>query len=237
MSTSGLRAFDAPARMSYVNALFIIGSLGTLITPAVLESWSRLNWSAEGLGLIAGIELAGLGLGALSGLYWQQRWNWRTVAVPSLLAGVLGNLACLGADSYLVVCFARALVGIAGGFLCGVYSAYAANIVNPVRMIAITTFVQIALEALFIFFAPTLSHLGAGGLFVLMALLFALLAADPVRTTAMAQGAMCSGRHYRAHTVLAWLLDPRRLSSIPRGSDRRLHISRPVRGNGRTVDG
>jgi predicted MFS family arabinose efflux permease len=128
-----------------------------------------------GLGLIAGIELAGLGLGALSGLYWQQRWNWRTVAVPSLLAGVVGNLACLGADSYLVVCFARAMVGIAGGFLCGVYSAYAANIVNPVRMIAITTFVQIALEALFIFFAPTLSHLGAGGLFVLMALLFALL--------------------------------------------------------------
>jgi predicted MFS family arabinose efflux permease len=175
MSVGRLRPFDSPARMSYVNALFIIGTLGTLITPALLASWSRLNWSAGRLGLIAGIELAGLALSSLSGLYWQRRWSWRAVTVPCLLAGVAGNLACLGADSFLIVCFARALVGIAGGFLTGVYSAYTATIVNPVRMIAITTFVQIALEALFIFFAPALSHLAAGGLFMLMALLFTSL--------------------------------------------------------------
>ncbi|HVO47558.1 MAG TPA: MFS transporter [Steroidobacteraceae bacterium] len=169
------RAFDAPERMSYVNALFIIGSLGTLITPAVLDAWSRLNWSAGRLGLIAGIELAGLALGSLTGLYWQRRWNWRAVTMPSLIVGIAGNVTCLGTDSFLMICAARAAVGMAGGYLCGVYSAYTANIANPVRMIAITTFVQIALEALFLFFAPSLSHLGAGGIFMVMALLFAVL--------------------------------------------------------------
>ncbi len=175
MSLARSRAFDAAGRMAYVNALFIVGSLGTLITPAVLESWSRLNWGAERLGLVAGIELACLGLGSLSGLYWQRYWSWRIVTVASLVAGVAGNAACLGTDSFLLVCAARALVGSAGGCLCGVYSAFAANIANPVRMIAITTFVQIALEAVFIFFAPTLDHVRPGGLFMLMALLFGLL--------------------------------------------------------------
>ena len=169
------RAFDAPARMAYVSALFIIGSLGTLITPAVLDSWSHLSWGTGRLGFVAGIELAGLALGSLSGLYWQRRWNWRTVTVPALLAGMVGNVGCVGTESFLLVCLARAIIGTAGGFLCGVYSAYAANIAHPARMIAVTTFVQVALEALFIFFAPTLSHLKPGALFVLMAALFALL--------------------------------------------------------------
>ena len=31
--------FDSLSRLAYVNALFIIGTLGTLITPAMLEGW------------------------------------------------------------------------------------------------------------------------------------------------------------------------------------------------------
>ena len=61
--------FDSLGRLAYVNALFIIGTLGTLITPAMLDGWAQLNWSATRLGAIAAIELAGLALGSLSGLY------------------------------------------------------------------------------------------------------------------------------------------------------------------------
>ena len=42
--------FDSLGRLAYVNALFIIGTLGTLITPAMLEGWAQLNWSASRLG-------------------------------------------------------------------------------------------------------------------------------------------------------------------------------------------
>ena len=37
--------FDSLPRLTYVNALFIIGTLGTLITPAMLEGWSHLRWN------------------------------------------------------------------------------------------------------------------------------------------------------------------------------------------------
>ena len=96
--------FDSLGRLAYVNALFIIGTLGTLITPALLDGWAQLNWSATRLGTIAAIELAGIALGSLSGLYWQRRWRWRQVALPSLLVAIAGNAACMVVRDYTGVC-------------------------------------------------------------------------------------------------------------------------------------
>ena len=45
--------FDSMPRLAYVTALFIIGTLGTLITPAMLEGWSHLRWTATQLGVVA----------------------------------------------------------------------------------------------------------------------------------------------------------------------------------------
>ena len=75
--------FDLLGRLIYVNALFIVGTLGTLITPAILESWAALQWSQSQLGLVAALELVALASGSLSGLYWQRRWPWRQVALVS----------------------------------------------------------------------------------------------------------------------------------------------------------
>jgi hypothetical protein len=47
-----VKRFDTLARLSYVNALFIVGTLGTLIAPALLESWAKLQWSQSQLGLV-----------------------------------------------------------------------------------------------------------------------------------------------------------------------------------------
>jgi hypothetical protein len=86
--------FDSLPRLAYVNALFIIGTLGTLITPALLEGWAHLRWTSTQLGVAAAMELAGLAAGSLTGLYWQTRWRWRRVALASLIAGIVANASC-----------------------------------------------------------------------------------------------------------------------------------------------
>ena len=171
----GLR-FDSLPRLAYVNALFIVGTLGTLITPAMLEGWAQLNWSASRLGAVAAIELAGLGVGSLSGLYWQQRWRWRPVALASILAAIAGNAACVILKDFAGVCVLRGLVGVSGGLLTALYSAVLANSRSPGRIIAVTTFIQIGVESAFMFStASVFERLGTSGLFVLMAVLFMAL--------------------------------------------------------------
>jgi predicted MFS family arabinose efflux permease len=168
--------FDSLPRLAYVNALFIIGTLGTLITPAMLEGWSHLRWTATQLGAVAAIELAGLSLGSLSGLYWQTRWRWRRVALPTLLVGIAANAACMVVKDYAGVCALRALVGVSGGLLTALYSAVLANSRSPGRIIAVTTFIQIGVEAAFLFSTTSVFEgLGSSGLFLLMAALFAVL--------------------------------------------------------------
>ena len=168
--------FDSLPRLTYVNALFIIGTLGTLITPAMLEGWTHLRWTATQLGMVAAIELAGLAAGSLSGLYWQTRWRWRQVALPSLIVGIAANVACIVVKDYTTVCVLRALVGVSGGLLAALYSAVLANSRSPGRIIAVTTFIQIGLEAAFMFSTTSVfERLGSSGLFMLMAALFAAL--------------------------------------------------------------
>jgi predicted MFS family arabinose efflux permease len=168
--------FDSLPRLAYVNALFIIGTLGTLITPAMLEGWSHLRWTPTQLGMVAAVELAGLGAGSLSGLYWQTRWRWRQVALPSLLVAIAGNAACMVVRDYTGVCVLRALVGVSGGLLAALYSAVLANSRSPGRIIAVTTFIQIGVEAAFMFSTSSVfERLGSSGLFILMAALFVAL--------------------------------------------------------------
>ncbi len=129
--------FDSLPRLTYVNALFIIGTLGTLITPAMLEGWTHLRWTPTQLGGVAAIELAGLAAGSLSGLYWQTRWRWRRVALASLIVGIAANAACMVVKDFAFVCVLRALVGVSGGLLSALYSAVLANSRSPGRIIAV----------------------------------------------------------------------------------------------------
>ena len=168
--------FDSLPRLAYVNALFIIGTLGTLITPAMLEGWTHLRWTPTQLGAVAAIELAGLAAGSLSGLYWQTRWRWRRVALLSLIVAIAANVACMVVTDYIGVCVLRALVGVSGGLLTALYSAVLANSRSPGHIIAVTTFIQIGVEAAFMFStASVFERLGGSGLFILMAALFAAL--------------------------------------------------------------
>jgi predicted MFS family arabinose efflux permease len=168
--------FDSLPRLAYVNALFIIGTIGTLITPAMLDGWAQLHWSATRLGAVAAIELAGLAAGSLSGLYWQRRWRWRQVALASILVAIAGNAACVMVKDFAGVCVLRGMVGVSAGLLTALYSAVLANSRSPGRVIAVTTFIQIGVEAAFMFSAASVfERLGSYGLFVVMAGLFIML--------------------------------------------------------------
>lgn len=139
-----------------MNALFIIGTLGTLITPAMLEAWAQLHWSPTRLGIAAAMELAGLAFGSLSGLYWQRRWRWRHVGLVSILLSIGGNAACVLVKDFTGVCLLRSLVGFSGGLLAALYSAVLANTTSPGRIVAVTTFIQIAVEAAVMFSTTSL---------------------------------------------------------------------------------
>ena len=168
--------FDPLGRLIYVNALFIVGTLGTLITPAILESWAALQWSQSQLGLVAALELVTLASGSLSGLYWQRRWPWRHVASVSLVLAIAANLVCVIQHGFVIVCIARSAAGLAGGFLCALYSAFLANTRSPGKVIAVTNFIMIGIEALFVFCAANVfQRLGPNGLFILMTALSVML--------------------------------------------------------------
>src|SRR3982074_3218598 len=110
---TNLTPFETSARLSYVNALFIAGTLGTLIAPALLESWAKLQWTQSQLGLVAALALATLAAGSLSGLYWQRRWSWRQVALGSLLLASLPRVMCVVGEDFARVCTARSAAGLA----------------------------------------------------------------------------------------------------------------------------
>jgi predicted MFS family arabinose efflux permease len=168
--------FDSLKRLTYVNGLFIVGTLGTLISPAILESWAARHWSQSQLGFIAALELTTLGLGSMSGLFWQRRWSWRGVALVALLLAVLANLACVILDDFVDVCLSRGVAGLSSGFLCALYSAFLANTRSPNKVFAVTTFIQIGLQALFVYGASSVFRwLGVSGLFVLMIALSLML--------------------------------------------------------------
>jgi predicted MFS family arabinose efflux permease len=210
------RAFDAPERRAYVNGLFIIGTLGTLITPALLAAWAPLKWSQSQQGLVAAIELVTLAAGSLSGLYWQRRWNWQRVTLFALVLAVLANGVCVASTDFVTVCLARGAVGLGGGLLSAVYSAFLANIHSPGRLIAMTTFIQICVEsAMTLSSTSVFEHLGGPGLFGLMGILLLLLIFPlPILPRGWPKDVEASSPDVEPHTV-SWRGYPILLAFLP----------------------
>lgn len=165
-------AFDSPGRVAYVSALFVAGVLALSITPALFAGWSaRFHWSDTRLGEVASVELGAFALASASALYWQKRWDWRTVALSALVVLVVANLGCLPLGDFGAICIARAAAGIGAGLLAGVFTAFLANSAAPDRVVAITTFAQILAAAVALALAASLAkRFGLGGLYALLAL-------------------------------------------------------------------
>ena len=169
--------FDPLPRSIYVTALFVIGTLSTLVTPALIDGWARrYDWSESQLGLAVAVELAALAAGSLSALIWQRRWNWRKMALLAIVLAVAGNLSGLTLSSFVSVCVSRFVCGFGGGIMTGVYSAYVANARSPQRIIALTTLTQLIVLAVFMWGSTALLEaFSVYGLYLAFSLLLASL--------------------------------------------------------------
>ena len=130
------------------------------------------------------------------------------------------------------MCTARSAAGLAAGFLCAIYSAFLANTKSPGKVIAVTTFIQIGIEALFVFCATAVFRwLGSTGFIPLD---------DRIIGTACSM-ARCppawlstSRRHLhsppnRATSTVDWLSAAAGLHSIHHGANGRVHVLGRVR--------
>jgi predicted MFS family arabinose efflux permease len=162
--------FDAAPALACASALFILGTLSTLITPAVLQGWAgQFHWTESRLGGIATVELVGLALGSTSAFFWQRRARWRRIGRWSILVIVVTNAACVFSDSFMALCGLRFISGVAGGVLVGVYTAYLSNTRSPERFLAVTTLAQITTQAALMSLSSVLlAHWGVNGMYAML---------------------------------------------------------------------
>lgn len=166
-----LAMFSAPSSIAYAVAIFVAATIPTLVTPLLVEVWHEsFGWSEADLGLIAGVELGGFALGALTALYWQKRWNWRWVAAGGLIVMAAANAVCAVIDLLPLMGAARFLCGVGAGVVSGVHLAFVANARSAGRIVAIVTFCQLLAQAgVFLLAEPLAAAAGVGGLYLLMA--------------------------------------------------------------------
>ena len=170
-------AFESVPALACASALFILGTLSTLITPALLQGWTtEFGWEEARLGWIAMIELAGLALGSVSAFFWQKRYNWRRVSGWSVVMIIATNAACTVMTSFSLLCAARLVSGAAGGVLVGVYTAYLSNTRSPERYLAVTTLLQILAQAAMMSLSSVLlGRWGMNGMYAMLGGIVAVL--------------------------------------------------------------
>lgn len=158
-------------RLIVVTSLFIVGPLPYLILPGLMLGLAgRFHWSDTRLGVLATIELGGMAVISLTGLYWQNRWNWRWLAVCGALLIVAGDLASTKATGFSGMAGARLLAGLGGGVLVALYFAFLAHTKHPERNASVATFAQISAQVLIYFqSARILDAWGLDGLYELLA--------------------------------------------------------------------
>ncbi len=169
---SGWRpSFSAPASIAYAIAIFVAATIPTLVTPLLVEVWREaFGWAEADLGMVAGLELGGFALGALSALYWQKRWSWRWVSAVALIVMAGANAVCAVIDTLPLMGAARLLCGVGAGVVSGVHLAFVANTRSAGRIVAIVTFCQLLAQAGVFLLADRLAAAaGVGGLYLLMA--------------------------------------------------------------------
>lgn len=166
-----MRMFSAPASIAYAVAIIVAATIPTLVTPLLVDVWRvGFGWTESDLGLVAGLELGGFALGALSALYWQKRWNWRWVSAGGLIAMAGTNAAGAVIDTLPLMAIARLFCGVGAGIVSGAHLAFVANTHSAGRIVAIVTLCQLlAQAAVFLLAQPLADAVGVAGLYSLMA--------------------------------------------------------------------
>lgn len=165
---------NRPASIASIVLLGAAAVAGFNIQPMYLGALAdHLSFSAEQLGLIAGLEIAGSALAGIAATFWIRRWDWRRVAFVALLSLALGNIA----SAYISHFETLAVVRFVTGFL-GIGTNYALAIAalsdtrQTDRNFSIAVVVQVSVAMLgFMLLPPYIGSLGTPAVFLPLALL------------------------------------------------------------------
>lgn len=164
-------------QVGVMTSLLVIGPLALAMMPVLMIGLSeRFHWSESRSGLLATIELGALAVASTSGLYWQTRWNWRSLAIAATLVIVVANLAATQASGFAELACARLAAGAGSGILVALYFAFLPGTRSPERIGSIATFAQVVTQVGGYYISSwLLPRWGLNGLYVLIAIIAALL--------------------------------------------------------------
>jgi predicted MFS family arabinose efflux permease len=167
----------APLQLGVMTSLLVIGPLALAMMPVLMIGLTeRFHWSESKSGLLATIELGALAVASTSGLYWQARWNWRSLAIAATLVIVVANLAATQVSGFAGLACARLAAGAGSGILVALYFAFLPSTRSPERIGSIATFAQVVTQVGGYYFSSwLLPRWGLNGLYVLIAIIAALL--------------------------------------------------------------
>jgi predicted MFS family arabinose efflux permease len=180
-------------------ALFVmgIGAAGMLLVKPVIVGGliDSFGYTPREAGLVAGIEMAGVGLGTLTVVLAGDRWNGRAIAATGAAIGLVGSIGPSLWSGFALVMACRLLAGLGCGVLVSVVISALAVTRDPDRSFSLYYMASAAAGALF--FPTATALVGAFGvrgayLFVAALLLpvYALLGSVPVRRAARRHGSV-----------------------------------------------
>ena len=112
---------DRPVSIAVIVLLGAVAVAAFNVQPMYLGALAdHLGFTAEQLGLIAGLEIAGSAMAGIAATFWVRRYDWRLVALVALSALVIGNVA----SAYITDFEALVAIRFVTGFL-GVGTNYA----------------------------------------------------------------------------------------------------------------
>jgi predicted MFS family arabinose efflux permease len=106
---------DRPISIAVIVFLGAVAVAGFNIQPMYLGALAdHLGFTAEQLGFIAGLEIAGSALAGIAATFWIRRWDWRRVALVALSALATGNIASAYVTDFESLAAIRFLTGFFG---------------------------------------------------------------------------------------------------------------------------
>ncbi|MBU3068389.1 MFS transporter [Aestuariicella sp. G3-2] len=157
-------------------AMGVLGDSIILIIPMLVSGWvESRGFSESQAGYLSALEMCGLAVAGLVGLYWLHRINWRKVAMLALSGMLIGNLLTLGIQDFSLFAIVRLLTGFCAGTLTALAWVAIAQTSQPDRAFGIIIGAEVIFAAVAVWALPYLMVLwGVNAAYVLL-IVFALL--------------------------------------------------------------
>ncbi len=168
------RSADGIATITVITLLGAAAVTGFNIQPMYLGALAdHLGFSAEQLGLIAGLEVAGSALAGIAATWWIRRWPWRGVAMTSLVAIAGGNFVSAFISDFELLAAVRFLTGLLGvGTNYALAIAALGDTTHTERNFSIAVLVQVSVAILGFTLLPSfIAETGTAAVFLPLGLL------------------------------------------------------------------